>query len=295
MKVAIEKNSGFCFGVENAIKLTEEALKTGDRIYSLGHIVHNEAEVKRLEALGLITITHEEFRKLRDSKVVIRAHGEPPETYALARENNIELIEATCPIVKNIQKKIRRHHENHGQAVQSIVYGKSEHAEVIGLLGQTGGHSILISGTEDIQQIDLSKPSEIYSQTTRSRESYADIIKEIRKAYANEGHDPDKMLKVNNTICGKVANREPFLRKFCGEYDVIVFVSGKNSSNGRMLYNICLEKNDNTHFISDASEIEEEWFVNMSSAGVSGATSTPRWLIREVAERIIMITENRNK
>ncbi|MEE4213494.1 MAG: 4-hydroxy-3-methylbut-2-enyl diphosphate reductase [Bacteroidales bacterium] len=295
MRVEIEQYSGFCFGVENAIKLTEQALLSGEEIYSLGHIVHNEAEVKRLEKLGLKTINHEQFSKLRNAKVVIRAHGEPPGTYAIARKNNIEIIEATCPIVKRIQQKIRRHYEETGGKVQNIIFGKKEHAEVIGLLGQTGGNSILVSDLEDIAKIDYSRPAEIFSQTTRSREKYAEIISEIRKAYENAGHEPARMLEVNNTICGQVANREPVLEKFCASHEVIVFVSGKSSSNGRMLFDVCSRINSETYFISDTSEIKDEWFDGVSSVGVCGATSTPKWLIKKVAERIEMTGEREKK
>ena len=294
MRVEIEQYSGFCFGVENAIKLTEQALLSGEEIYSLGHIVHNEAEVKRLEEMGLKTINHEQFRELRNAKVVIRAHGEPPGTYAIARKNNIEIIEATCPIVKRIQQKIRRHYEEMGGKVQNIIFGKKEHAEVIGLLGQTGGNSILVSDLEDIAKIDYNRPAEIFSQTTRSREKYAEIISEIRKAYKKAGHEPARMLEVNNTICGQVANREPVLGKFCASHEVIVFVSGKSSSNGRMLFDVCSKINSETYFISDTSEIKDEWFDGVSSVGVCGATSTPKWLIKKVAERIEMTGERGN-
>ncbi len=289
MKVDIEKNSGFCFGVEHAIRLTEEALKSGDEIYCLGHIVHNEAEVKRLEDMGLKTIDRNEFRKLKNCKVVIRAHGEPPETYRIARENDIKIIEATCPIVSRIQEKVRDHYENTGNNVQSLIYGKKEHAEVVGLLGQTEGHSILISDLTDIDQIDFSKPAEIFSQTTRSREKYSELIREIRKRYEKEGYEPGKMLTVNNTICGQVANREPQLRNFSRQHDVIIFVSGKSSSNGRMLYEVCSKINPRAYFVSDADEIDETWFEKVTTVGVCGATSTPKWLINKVAEKINMI------
>jgi 4-hydroxy-3-methylbut-2-enyl diphosphate reductase len=294
MKVDIEKNSGFCFGVEHAIKLTEEALKSGEEIYSLGHIVHNEAEVKRLEALGLKTINHDEFPLLRNTKVIIRAHGEPPDTYRIARENNIEIIEATCPIVKRIQKKVRNHYKNTGLTVQNLIYGKKEHAEVVGLLGQTEGHSIVISEKKDIDKIDFTRAAEIFSQTTRSREKYAEIIREIKKRYEHKGYDPDKMLTVNNTICGQVANREPQLRNFSLQHDIIIFVSGKSSSNGRMLFEVCSNINPNTHFISDINELRDEWFDKASSVGVCGATSTPKWLINMVAEKIEMISEKKD-
>jgi len=286
MKVEIERNSGFCFGVEHAIRLTEEALSSGEQIYCLGHIVHNEAEVERLENLGLVTITHEQFSKLKNKKVVIRAHGEPPSTYQTARENNIEIIEATCPIVKRIQKKVRDHYKETGKEVQNLLFGQKEHAEVKGLLGQTKGDSILISGPEDIDKVDFNRPAEIFSQTTRSRDRYAEIIKQLRKKYEKQGHEPEKMLAVNNTICGQVANREPRLKKFCNRHDVIVFVSGKSSSNGKMLFGVCHDVNKDSYFVSGASEINESWFDNATSAGVCGATSTPKWLIREVAGKI---------
>ena len=289
MKVEIEPHSGFCFGVEHAIKLTEDALKAGEEIFCLGHIVHNEVEVKRLEDLGLITIDHDEFRKLKNSKIVIRAHGEPPETYRIARENNIEIIEATCPIVKRIQHKVKTHFENTGNNIQNLIYGKKEHAEVVGLLGQTEGHSIVISEAEDIDQIDFGRPAEIFSQTTRSRAKYGELIREIRKRYEKEGYDSEKMLIVNNTICSQVANREPWLRKFCLQHDVIVFVSGKSSSNGKMLYEVCSKINPYTYFISDITEINDSWFDKSSTVGVCGATSTPKWLIKKVAEKIEMI------
>jgi len=293
MRVDIEMNSGFCFGVEHAIKLTEEALKSGEEVYCLGQIVHNEVEVKRLEGLGLKIIDHNEFRMLRNSKVVIRAHGEPPETYKIALENNNDIIEATCPIVKRIQRKVKNHYENTGKRVQNLIYGKKEHAEVVGLIGHTEGNSIVISEMDDINQINFNKPAEIFSQTTRSREKYAKVINEIRKRYEKEGYEPDEMLRVNNTICGQVANREPQLRKFSRYHDVIIFVSGKSSSNGRMLYEVCLKINPNTYFISDTDELKDAWFDKVSSVGVCGATSTPKWLINKVAEKIKMITDKK--
>ncbi len=286
MTIDIEPQSGFCFGVENAIRLTEKALKSGEKIYCLGHIVHNEAEVKRLEGLGLTTINHDQFRNLRNRKVVIRAHGEPPETYRIAEQNNIEVIEATCPIVKSIQKRIADNYRKTGNKVQNLIFGKKEHAEVVGLLGQTEGNSILISNLGDINKIDFNLPSEIFSQTTKSRDKYAEVVENIRLGYDKAGQDGEKMLKVHDTICGQVANREPRLRDFCGKHDIIIFVSGKSSSNGKMLYNVCKSRNSNSYFVSNASELSPEWFGKTDAVGVCGATSTPRWLIREVAEMI---------
>lgn len=286
MKVEIEQYSGFCFGVQNAIKKTEEALKSGETIYCLGHIVHNEAEVERLEKLGMVTVSRDEFQNLKNSKVVIRAHGEPPETYETARRNNLEIIEATCPIVRNIQNRVKQNFDKNGAAVQSLIFGKKEHAEVKGLMGQTAGRSILLSSQEDIHKIDYNKPAEIFSQTTRSRKKYRELIRKIREGYEAKGYDGKEMLRVHNTICGQVANREPRLKKFCREHEVIIFVSGKSSSNGKMLYGVCENVNKNAYFISDSSEIKESWFEGISTVGVCGATSTPKWLIKEVADKI---------
>lgn len=293
MKVEMEKHAGFCFGVERAIKMAEEALEAGEQVFSLGHIVHNEAEVKRLERLGLATIGEDEFRKLQNKKVLIRAHGEPPETYDTARKNNIELVEATCPIVRRIQKMIKDVNINYGEQFQTLLFGKKNHAEVIGLLGQTGGKSTLLSDLEDIKKVDFNRPAVIFSQTTKSRERYAELVKALKEEYKMAGHDPDLMLQVNNTICGQVANREPHLKKFCAEYDIIIFVSGKRSSNGRMLYQVCKGVNPVVYFISDDSEIDYSWFEGVSSVGVSGATSTPGWLIRKVADKIKMTGDKR--
>ncbi|HUS87623.1 MAG TPA: 4-hydroxy-3-methylbut-2-enyl diphosphate reductase [Bacteroidales bacterium] len=290
MKIDIESKSGFCFGVENAISTAEKALKTGARIYSLGPIVHNDLEVKRLEKLGLETITHEEMKSLHDCKLLIRAHGEPPETYEIARKNNIVIIEATCPIVKQLQKRIKAAYASSEESGEQIVlFGKKGHAEIRGLIGQTNTNAILISATGDISKIDFSKPSIIYSQTTRSRDQYSEVVDLIRDKYREAGLDPDTMLMVNNTICGQVANREPSLREFAAKHDIIIFVSGKESSNGKMLYSVCKSVNENSYFISDVGEIMEEWFTDKESVGVCGATSTPRWLISEVSEKIKLI------
>lgn len=286
MKVEIEPYSGFCFGVQNAIKKTEEALKSGEKIYCLGHIVHNEAEVERLEKLGMITINKNDFQHLKDRKVVIRAHGEPPETYETARKNNLEIIEATCPIVRKIQDRVRQNFEKNGAAIQSLIFGKKEHAEVVGLMGQAAGKSILLSSPDDLHKIDFDKPAEIFSQTTRSRVKYSEMIKKIRQGYEAKGYDGKEMLLAHNTICGQVANRQPRLKKFCSQHEVIVFVSGKSSSNGKMLYDVCNNVNKRAYFISDSSDIKVSWFEGISTVGVCGATSTPEWLIKEVADKI---------
>jgi 4-hydroxy-3-methylbut-2-enyl diphosphate reductase len=291
MQVDTDKGSGFCFGVENAVRIAEEALLRGEKVYSLGSIVHNEREIGRLSSLGLITINLEQFNGLKNCKVLIRAHGEPPETYMTAERNNITIIEATCPIVRKLQSKIRKtwiraREEN----AQIIIYGKPGHAEVKGLMGQTNSEGILISGPDDVGRADLSRPVYLFSQTTMSQSDYENIVGLIREGMREKGvTDPDRLLKVNNTICGQVSNREPHLRKFAGNHDVIIFVSGKESSNGRHLFEVCRRVNSNSHFISSPEEIDTTWFIGKSSTGVCGATSTPRWLIREVHDHILTL------
>lgn len=286
MKVDVEQGSGFCFGVENAVAIAENALKEGETVYCLGEIVHNDIEVARLTALGMVTITHDEFEKLRDGKVLIRAHGEPPSTYLKAAENNITIIDATCPIVHSMQEKIKKvadlAREEKGQIV---IFGKEGHAEVIGLMGAAGPRGILVTGKGDLDRIDYTRPVFLFSQTTKSKVQYEVVAEIIRLNLEKQSKDhPGNTLKVHNTICRQVSGREPRLREFAQQHDVIIFVSGKKSSNGRMLFEVCLKENPRSHFISSPEELNRDWFRDASSAGVCGATSTPRWLIHEVAE-----------
>ncbi len=291
MLVEIDKRSGFCFGVQNAVEIAEKALIRGEKVFSLGPIVHNDMEVERLASLGLVSINHSEFLKLRDCKVLIRAHGEPPETYIIAEKNNILIIEATCPIVKKLQSKIKdiwkKADETKGQIV---IFGKPGHAEVVGLLGQTENEGILISGPGDLDKINVTRPVALFSQTTMSVKDYENIAYLIRQRMIEKGvRDPDELLHVNRTICGQVSNREPHLRTFAKKHEVLVFVSGKESSNGKMLYSVCKNVNPETHFISSPEEIRKEWFTGKRSAGVCGATSTPKWLIEKVYDIILAI------
>lgn len=295
MNIEVEPRSGFCFGVENAISIAEQALLKGETVYSLGSIVHNEQEVERLSRLGLVTIDHEKFRQLKNCRVLIRAHGEPPSTYITAAENNIEIIEATCPIVKRLQERIHKAGSETGSNMsQIVIFGKQGHAEVIGLLGQTGGKGILLSDTSDIERIDFSRPVILYSQTTSSREKYHEVYLAIASRYKMLGKDPDTMITLHKTICGQVANREPALLKFAASHDLIIFVSGKESSNGKMLFEACRSVNRDSHMISTPAEIEREWFKGKRSVGISGATSTPKWLIHDTRNRIEEIIENNN-
>jgi 4-hydroxy-3-methylbut-2-enyl diphosphate reductase len=286
MKVDIEPGSGFCFGVENAVGIAEEALRDGETVYSLGEIVHNDIEVVRLTGLGLKTITYDEFENLRGCKVLVRAHGEPPSTYTKARENNITIIDATCPIVRSMQEKIRKVAElSREEKGQIVIYGKEGHAEVIGLMGAAGSGGVLITGKEDLGRIDFTRPVFLFAQTTKSKVQYEVIAEIIRLKMEQVAADhPGNTLKVHNTTCRQVSGREPKLIEFSRKHDVIVFVSGRQSSNGRMLFDVCHKENPRSHFISAPEELREEWFIDASSAGICGATSTPRWLIQKVAE-----------
>lgn len=286
MNIEIDEHSGFCFGVVHAIRLAEKTLKDGN-LYCLGDIVHNEAEIQRLEKLGLTTIETEQLKTLQNCRVMIRAHGEPPETYKIAQLNNIEIIDATCPVVLKLQNKIKIGYEQIKQEKgQVVIYGQKGHAEVNGLVGQTGGKAIVVSELTDIEQIDFSRPVYIFSQTTKSPALYSQIINEIReKKISIQGNDSNFI--VNYSICGQVSNRYHKLREFSKKHDIILFVSGNRSSNGRMLYNICKNENSNTFFVSESTELQKEWFINTGSVGICGATSTPQWLMQDVYNTVV--------
>jgi 4-hydroxy-3-methylbut-2-enyl diphosphate reductase len=291
MQVEIDKQSGFCFGVKNAVEIAEKAMLEGDKVFSLGPIVHNDMEVARLFRLGLESIDHDQFRKLRDCKVLIRAHGEPPETYLIARQNNITIIEATCPIVKKLQARISETwHKVNGNKGQVVIFGKPGHAEVIGLLGQINHTGILLTGPEDLWKVDFSKPIYLFSQTTMSISDYENLADAIRAKIRETGEaDPDRILFVRKTICSQVSNREPHLIEFARKHDIIIFVSGYESSNGKMLYSVCKSVNPDTYFVASDKELDMDWFKGKKSVGVCGATSTPKWLIDNIYNVIINI------
>ena len=287
MNVEIDKYSGFCFGVVYAIEMAEEELKKSNSLYCLGDIVHNNKEVERLNDLGLKIITHEELKNYKDCKVLIRAHGEPPETYKIAMENNIQLLDASCPVVLKLQHQIKEGYKSVSDIDgQIVVYGKKGHAEVVGLLGQIGGDAVLVSCFDDLDQLDFSRPIFMYSQTTKSPKAYAEIKSEIEKRRIENGVNDPLQFVVNDTLCRQVSGREPQLKKFSHKHDIIVFVSGTKSSNGKMLYESCKSENPNSYFISDIDEIKKEWFSSANSVGICGATSTPLWLMENVSEFI---------
>ena len=291
LKITVDPKSGFCFGVVYAIEMAENILKDDNKLYCLGDIVHNNREVDRLNNLGLEIIDHKRLSELNDCKVLIRAHGEPPSTYEIALKNNIELLDASCPVVLKLQHQIKEGYETIKKIDgRVIIYGKEGHAEVTGLVGQTNGEAIIVTTKEDISKIDFEKPIYIYSQTTKSPKAFQDIVDEIKKELIDLGKDVDLKFVVHDTLCRQVSGREPQLKAFASENDVIVFVSGTKSSNGKMLFLSCKEQNKQSYFVSDTKEIDENWFKNSNSVGICGATSTPRWLMDEVADHIKQIS-----
>ena len=291
MKVEIDSNSGFCFGVVNAIQLAEMELKRNETLYCFGDIVHNSAEVERLKKKGLVTIDHEQFKTLKNCKVLLRAHGEPPETYKIAIKNNIQLIDASCPVVLKLQNNIKLGFDDIlKKGGQIVIYGKEGHAEVNALVGQTTEQAIVIGKIEDLNKIDFSKPINLFSQTTKSIEGFYEIQKEIKtRMIAAQGTGNIEFI-INDTICRQVSHRQPQLREFVKKHDVVIFVSGQKSSNGKMLYQVCKEENPNTYFVSDVDELKSDWFKNFDSVGICGATSSPRWLMEKIAKNIEILS-----
>jgi len=282
MFVEIDKDSGFCFGVVNAINSAEKALQAGDALFCLGDIVHNSQEVNRLQERGLKTIDHEALKKLKNRRVLLRAHGEPPSTYHTAKENNITIIDATCPVVLQLQKQIfKQFTSTNPEQTQIVIYGKIGHAEVNGLVGQTSGKAIVIEKKEDLDFLDFGKDIYLFSQTTMSLNNYQEIVDEIQQRMK-----PGATFRFFDTICRQVANRMPNIKIFASRHDVVLFVAGKKSSNGKALYEECKKANPATYMISDAREIQSSWFKNAQSVGVCGATSTPLWLMEDVAARV---------
>lgn len=279
--VEIDSGSGFCFGVTTAIRKAEEELANGGTLYCLGDIVHNSMECERLKKLGLVTINHDEMERLRNVKVLLRAHGEPPETYAMAERNGIEIIDATCPVVLQLQRRIKSQYDAHGEA-QIVIFGKPGHAEVLGLVGQTQGSARVIAHFDDVKTLDFSRDIYLYSQTTKSLDEFHRIIDYIQCHIS-----PDATFRSFDTICRQVANRMPNVSSFALRHDLVLFVCGRKSSNGRVLFNECLRINPNTHLIEGPGEICDEWLHGAATIGICGATSTPKWLMEECMQKIL--------
>lgn len=279
--IEIDSSSGFCFGVTTAIKKAEEELAKGTTLYCLGDIVHNGMEVERLYTRGLITINHDQLKHLHDVKVLLRAHGEPPETYETARRNNIEIIDATCPVVLQLQRRIKKQYDANPEA-QIVIFGKNGHAEVLGLVGQTHSKAIVIEKLEDVRLLDFSRDIYLYSQTTKSLDEFRRIIDYIQSHIS-----PDATFKSFDTICRQVANRMPNIAAFAARHDIILFVCGRKSSNGKVLYSKCKSVNPNSYLIEGPDEIESSWIEGVTTVGICGATSTPKWLMEQCRDRIM--------
>ena len=300
MRIEIDNNSGFCFGVMRATTTAETELTKEQPLYCLGDIVHNGQEVERLTQLGLITIDHHQLEKLHDARVLLRAHGEPPHTYKLAHKNGITIIDATCPVVLKLQQKIKEAYTNHPNA-QIVIYGKIGHAEVIGLEGQTEGKAIVIEDENDLSKIDFSRPIILFSQTTKSIEGFNQLVNTIKTRISSKPTNLNQNSQLStlnsqlnsgihfeyhDTICRNVANRIPNIKKFATQFDVILFVAGAKSSNGKVLFNECQSVNPRTYLVSSPDELQPEWFNGIQSVGICGATSTPKWLMEAVKQRI---------
>lgn len=280
MKIEIDSGSGFCFGVTTAITKAETELSDGNILYCLGDIVHNGMECKRLKRMGLITINHDEMKRLHDVKVLLRAHGEPPETYAMAEENNIEIIDATCPVVLQLQRRIKRQYDANPEA-QIVIFGKPGHAEVLGLVGQTNGTAKVIAHFDDVKSLDMNRDTYLYSQTTKSLDEFHRIIEYIQQHISQEAK-----FESFDTICRNVANRMPNISSFAARHDLVLFVCGRKSSNGQVLFDECHSVNPNSYQVESPDEIRGEWLHGVDTIGICGATSTPKWLMEECRDRI---------
>jgi 4-hydroxy-3-methylbut-2-en-1-yl diphosphate reductase len=287
MTIDIDHKSGYCFGVEFAIQMAEDELDESGALYCLGDIVHNGMEVKRLAKKGLVVIDHEELANLSNCKVLIRAHGEPPETYQLALKNNIELIDASCPVVLKLQNRVRNAHQKVKKVEgQTVIYGKQGHAEVVGLTGQTNSEAIVVMNDEDLDLVDYTKPITLFSQTTKSTKGFAALVSKIENRIAKSAPNMEAEFNINDSICRQVSNRDPHLEIFSQNHDVILFVSGKKSSNGKALYQVCKAKNERSYFIENETELDSAWFNANDHVGICGATSTPNWLMKRVKESL---------
>jgi 4-hydroxy-3-methylbut-2-enyl diphosphate reductase len=288
MKVSVDNNSGFCWGVVRTVDIAEQELAETGKLYSLGEIIHNPVEIARLEEKGLRTVRHEDLRNLKDAKVLIRAHGEPPETFRKMKEWGIDVIDATCPVVTKVQERIRKFYD---KQYQIVIFGKKDHAEVIGLVGHTNGTAVVIKSVAELDKLDFTKKTVLFSQTTMDKETFYEIRDAIKgriKAEFEVGTFEEMAIDFHakDTICGQVSGRDKKLREFSQLNDVMIFVAGKMSSNGKVLYEIAKSENPRTYFIENESELQKEWFIGVRTVGISGATSTPQWLMERIKTKI---------
>ncbi len=296
MQVIIDKNAGFCWGVVRAVEMAENELNTSGKLYSLGEIIHNPVEIERLKEKGLVTISHDDLKNVKDAKVLIRAHGEPPSTYEMAKKYGIELIDATCPVVLKLQSRIRKFYLD---GYKIVIFGKKDHPEVIGLVGQCDGNAIVIKSLEEVNNVPLQGKVVLFSQTTMSKDLFYKIKEELEKRVEEliviSAEEDAVEFIAKDTICRQVSNRDDKLREFSKSVDVVVFVAGKNSSNGKVLYEICKSENPRTYFIETPKELNVEWFKDCETVGVTGATSTPQWLMEEVKKAIEKLCNGKNE
>jgi len=288
MKINIDKNGGFCWGVVRAISFAEEELQKNKKLYSLGDIIHNPVEIKRLEEKGLKAITHEDLQNVKDAKVLIRAHGEPPSTYELAKRYNLEIVDATCPVVTKLHERVRKFYVD---GYQVVIFGKKEHAEVIGLRGVCNDEAIVVkSVAEALEKVDFTRKTVLFSQTTMDKPTFYAIkealSEKVKNLVVGTMEEIAQTFLAKDTICGQVSGRDKKLREFAQQNDVVVFVAGKNSSNGKVLFEICKEENGHTYFVEDENELQPIWFEGATTVGVTGATSTPQWLMEKIGEAI---------
>lgn len=287
MKVTVDGNAGFCWGVVRTIDIAEAEMKTGGALYSLGPVIHNPMEIERLRAQGLETVTHADFPALAGKTVLIRAHGEPPATYSAARKHGITLIDATCPVVTKVQERIRKFHDS---GYQIVIFGKKDHAEVVGLVGHTNNEAVVIKSVAEAEKVDPGRKTVLFSQTTMDKATFYEIAAVLRQRIADfvVGTFEESAIDFHakDTICGQVSGRDKRLREFAASQDVMIFVAGRNSSNGKVLYDICHEANPRSHFVEHEGELDPAWFAGAATVGISGATSTPQWLMERVKEAI---------
>jgi 4-hydroxy-3-methylbut-2-enyl diphosphate reductase len=291
MKVTVDQHAGFCWGVVRTIDVAEEELSDTPALYSLGPIIHNPMEIERLRALGLETVRHEDFPRLRGQKVLIRAHGEPPSTYELARQHGVTLIDATCPVVTKVQERIRKFYD---QGYQIVIFGKKDHAEVIGLVGHTRNEALVVRSAQEVDRVDPTRKTVLFSQTTMDKATFYEIARALKERITQEcviGTFEESAIDFHakDTICGQVSGRDKKLREYAAGNDVMVFVAGRTSSNGKVLYDVCREANPRTYFIEHEGELKPEWFAGAASVGISGATSTPQWLMERVREAVMAL------
>ncbi|MCZ6775408.1 MAG: 4-hydroxy-3-methylbut-2-enyl diphosphate reductase [Ignavibacteria bacterium] len=283
MKVTVDRQSGFCWGVVRAIDIAEEEMEELSKLYSLGPIIHNPTEIERLEQKGMGIVSHSDFPRLKGQKVLIRAHGEPPSTYQLAKEHGVTLIDATCPVVIKVQERVRKFYD---AGYQIVIFGKKNHAEVVGVVGHVNNEAVVIRTVDEISEVDLSKKTVLFSQTTMDKATFYEIARTLREKIKEfeVGTFEESAIDFHakDTICGQVSGRDKKLREYAGQNDLMIFVAGRNSSNGKVLYDVCRDANPNSYFVENEKELQREWFEGKERVGISGATSTPQWLMEKV-------------